>query len=119
MTHLHVAVQEDASILAQMFPPLGDKHIPMGDVFTSCNWVMRDGCGFLYWGSCNQVQYAFARAPKTATKRVFLITDEDDPHPGLRNERLLTSARTTLIVSGITNIQYPQYPNALILTAGV
>ncbi|KAF7335370.1 hypothetical protein MSAN_02347900 [Mycena sanguinolenta] len=46
-------------------PPMTDgKRVAMGDVFTSCNWVLRDG------------------APKTASKRVFLITDEDDPHSG-------------------------------------
>jgi hypothetical protein len=38
-------------------------------------------------------------APKTATKRVFLITDEDNPHPSSGKERLTTSARTTLVVS--------------------
>jgi hypothetical protein len=41
-------------------------------------------------------------APKTATKRIFLITDEDDPNPGVGRERLLTSAKTTLIVGGPT-----------------
>ena len=39
-------------------------------------------------------------APKTATKRIFFITDEDNPHPGAASSRLITSARTTLIVSG-------------------
>jgi hypothetical protein len=38
-------------------------------------------------------------APKSATKRVFLITDDDDPFAGLHNPRLITSARTTLVVS--------------------
>lgn len=38
------------------------------------------------------------RAPKTATKRIFFITDEDDPHPGPSGHRFITSARTTLIV---------------------
>ncbi|KAF8824695.1 hypothetical protein HHX47_DHR7000139 [Lentinula edodes] len=33
-------------------------------------------------------------APKTATKRVFLITDEDDPHP--LSKQLKISAQTTL-----------------------
>jgi hypothetical protein len=37
-------------------------------------------------------------APKSATKRVFLITDNDDPFAGSHNPRLITSARTTLIV---------------------
>lgn len=36
-------------------------------------------------------------APKTASKRVFLITDDDNPNPG--STKLLTSARTTLIVN--------------------
>jgi hypothetical protein len=40
-----------------------------------------------------------ASAPKTAMKRVFLITDEDNPHHGTRSQQLLTSARTTLTVS--------------------
>ncbi|KAJ3554418.1 hypothetical protein NM688_g3122 [Phlebia brevispora] len=72
------AAREDSNLLRDTFPPLADGRVPMGDVFTSCNWVMRDG------------------APKTATKRVFLITDEDDPHPGAAKDRLITSARTTL-----------------------
>ena len=38
------------------------------------------------------------RAPKAAIKRVFLITDEDDPHPGAKSAQLITSAQTTLLV---------------------
>jgi hypothetical protein len=38
-------------------------------------------------------------APKTATKRIFLITDQDDPHLGKGSQQLMTSAQTTLIVS--------------------
>ncbi|TEB31595.1 Ku DNA-binding complex, Ku70 subunit [Coprinellus micaceus] len=68
--------RENPSELESQFPPT-EKRVPMGDVFTSCNWILRDG------------------APKTATKRVFLITDEDNPHPG--SGQLVTSARTTLI----------------------
>ncbi|KAF8224427.1 Ku DNA-binding complex, Ku70 subunit [Tricholoma matsutake] len=73
------AAREDPEDLKNTFPPLTGNRVPMGDVFTSCNWVLRDG------------------APKTATKRVFLITDEDDPHPGSGSNQLITSARTTLI----------------------
>lgn len=71
------AAREDPDLLKSTFPPLTGKKMPMGDVFTSCNWVLRDG------------------APKTATKRVFLITDDDNPHPG--SKQLVTSARTTLL----------------------
>ncbi|KAG6816666.1 hypothetical protein H0H87_004026 [Tephrocybe sp. NHM501043] len=71
--------RENPEALREAFPPLQGKRTPMGDVFTSCNWVLRDG------------------APKTATKRVFLITDEDNPHSGPANQQLITSARTTLI----------------------
>ncbi|GLB44737.1 putative ku DNA-binding complex Ku70 subunit [Lyophyllum shimeji] len=73
------AAREDPNELRRAFPPLQDKRVPMGDVFTSCNWVIRDG------------------APKTATKRVFLITDEPDPHSGPGSQQLITSARTTLV----------------------
>ncbi|KZT73452.1 Ku DNA-binding complex, Ku70 subunit [Daedalea quercina L-15889] len=73
------AAKEDPNYLRETFPPMTEGRVPMGDVFTSCNWVIRDG------------------APKTATKRVFLVTDEDDPHPGAAKERLITTARTTLI----------------------
>lgn len=73
------AAREDPNELTKTFPPLVGKRVPMGDVFTSCNWVLRDG------------------APKTASKRVFLITDEDDPHAGPGSKQLITSARTTLI----------------------
>ncbi|KAH9917274.1 ku70-like protein [Fomitopsis serialis] len=73
------AAREDPNYLRESFPPMTEGRVPMGDVFTSCNWVIRDG------------------APKTATKRVFLVTDEDDPHPGAAKDRLITTARTTLI----------------------
>ncbi|KAJ7118563.1 SPOC like C-terminal domain-containing protein [Mycena crocata] len=82
------AFREDPEELKNQFPPLtGGKRVAMGDVFTSCNWVLRDG------------------APKTASKRVFLVTDEDDPHSGPGSKQLVTSARTTLIdltQSGVT-----------------
>ncbi|KAJ7129186.1 SPOC like C-terminal domain-containing protein [Mycena epipterygia] len=74
------AFREDSDELKKNFPPLaGGKRVAMGDVFTSCNWVLRDG------------------APKTASKRVFLITDEDNPHTGAGSKQLVKSARTTLI----------------------
>ncbi|KAH0833364.1 SPOC like C-terminal domain-containing protein [Lanmaoa asiatica] len=72
-----IKAREDPDLLRNTFPPIQGKRMPMGDVFTSCNWVMRDG------------------APKTASKRVFLITDNDDPHPN--SKQLLTSSKTTLI----------------------
>ncbi|KAJ7068801.1 SPOC like C-terminal domain-containing protein [Mycena amicta] len=88
LIHLLDAFREDPEELKTRFPPLLDgKRVPMGDVFTSCNWVLRDG------------------APKTATKRVFLITDEDDPHHGPGSNQLIKSASTTLIdltQSGVT-----------------
>ncbi|KAF5364412.1 hypothetical protein D9758_010691 [Tetrapyrgos nigripes] len=71
------AAKEDPEELRRMFPPLEDKRVPMGDVFTSCNWVIRDG------------------APKTASKRVFLISNQDQPHL-TNSQQLITSARTTL-----------------------
>lgn len=80
-----------------MFPPLVGKRVPMGDVFTSCNWVLRDGlvsAAFILVATDDLL----IRAPKTASKRVFLITDEDDPHTGPGSKQLITSARTTLIV---------------------
>ncbi|KAI0090224.1 SPOC like C-terminal domain-containing protein [Irpex rosettiformis] len=79
LSRLLDAARLDPDLLRETFPPLAGTRVPMGDVFTSCNWIMRDG------------------APKTATKRIFLITDEDDPNPGLGSSRLLTSAKTTLI----------------------
>ncbi|KAH9063618.1 SPOC like C-terminal domain-containing protein [Lactarius vividus] len=78
--------RDNPDLLREEYPPT-DKHIPVGDLFTSCNWILRDG------------------APKSASKRVFLITDNDDPHPGLHNPRLITSARTTLtdlLQAGVT-----------------
>ncbi|KAI0724871.1 ku70-like protein [Fomitopsis betulina] len=81
------AARETPDFLSEEFPPMTDGRVPMGDVFTSCNWVIRDG------------------APKTATKRIFLVTDEDDPHTGAAKHRLITTARTTLIdlaQSGVT-----------------
>lgn len=69
--------RDDPEHLEKTFPPLSGTKMPMGDVFTSCNWVLRDS------------------APKTASKRVFLITDDDNPSPA--STKMLTSARTTLI----------------------
>ncbi|KAK2467237.1 hypothetical protein APHAL10511_000786 [Amanita phalloides] len=79
--------RENPNELRNTFPPITERKMPMGDVFTSCNWIFRDG------------------APKTAVKRIFLITDEDNPHGATRSQQLLTSARTTLvdlIEAGIT-----------------
>lgn len=82
--HSHIPrtdAQEDPQTLQTLYPPTPSQ-TPLGDVFTSCNWVIRDG------------------APKTASKRVFLMTDEDDPHKSLLgrgNEKLLGPARTTLV----------------------
>jgi hypothetical protein len=44
MTFLYqTAAREDPSLLSKEFPPLPvGKKVPMGDVFTSCNWVLRD-----------------------------------------------------------------------------
>ncbi|XP_006458925.1 hypothetical protein AGABI2DRAFT_217743 [Agaricus bisporus var. bisporus H97] len=78
LIHLLDAAREDPEELRKAFPPVTGKLVAMGDVFTSCNWVLRD------------------QAPKTATKRIFLITDEDDPHSGPGSKQLITSARTTL-----------------------
>lgn len=87
---------EDQGELRKEFPPLNGKSVPMGDVFTSCNWVLRDGLGQPYHSATHTHQ--IFSAPKTATKRVFLITDEDNPHAGAGYRQLTTSARTTLIV---------------------
>jgi ATP-dependent DNA helicase 2 subunit 1 len=37
------AAREDPNELKNTFPALNEKRMPMGDVFTSCNWVFRDG----------------------------------------------------------------------------
>ncbi|TDL25552.1 Ku DNA-binding complex, Ku70 subunit [Rickenella mellea] len=71
--------REDTDFFNKEFPPMEEGKVPMGDVFTSCNWALRDG------------------APKTGIKRIFLITNEDNPHPGPKAARLVTSAKTTLI----------------------
>jgi ATP-dependent DNA helicase 2 subunit 1 len=39
------ASREDPDELRKAFPPLTTGRVPMGDVFTSCNWVLRDGLG--------------------------------------------------------------------------
>ncbi|THU98368.1 Ku DNA-binding complex Ku70 subunit [Dendrothele bispora CBS 962.96] len=71
------AATEDLDELKKVLPPMVGKTVAMGDVFTTCNWVFRDG------------------APKTASKRVFLITDRDDPQL-VKGRQLITSARTNL-----------------------
>jgi hypothetical protein len=35
--------RDNPDLLGEDYPST-DKHIPVGDVFTSCNWVLRDGC---------------------------------------------------------------------------
>jgi ATP-dependent DNA helicase 2 subunit 1 len=37
------AAREDPDYLRATFPPLEGARVPIGDVFTSCNWVLRDG----------------------------------------------------------------------------
>lgn len=37
------AAREDLDELRKEFPPLTTGRVPIGDVFTSCNWVIRDG----------------------------------------------------------------------------
>jgi hypothetical protein len=101
----HVSEARDNPDLLSEDYPSTDKHIPVGDLFTSCNWVLRDGYCQLQLPPCAILINAPSSAPKSATKRVFLITDDDDPFAGLHNPRLITSARTTLIVSeGILRI---------------
>jgi len=39
------AAREDPGELRKTFPPFTAGRAPMGDVFTSCNWVLRDGSG--------------------------------------------------------------------------
>lgn len=79
------------------FPPT-EKRVPIGDVFTSCNWILRDGYGYIFWFDRSPANNSFS-APKTATKRIFLITNEDSPHSDAGSNQLTTSARTTLIVN--------------------
>lgn len=103
--HISQAVREDPEELRNTFPPLTGRKVAMGDVFTSCNWVLRDGLVCIhFFGRCLMLIHT-NRAPKTATKRVFLITDDDNPHPG--SKQLITSAQTTLIVSNV--LQYSNY----------
>ncbi|KAH9964727.1 ku70-like protein [Lactifluus volemus] len=86
LTQLIDEARDNPDLLGEDYPSTGS-HIPVGDVFTSCNWVLRDG------------------APKSATKRVFLITDNDNPLASSHNSRLVTSARTTLtdlLQAGVT-----------------
>ncbi len=90
--------RDNPGLLSEDYPST-DKHIPVGDLFTSCNWVFRDGCRQCQPPPCARLINSPSSAPKSATKRVFLITDNDDPFAGLLNPRLITSARTTLVVS--------------------
>jgi ATP-dependent DNA helicase 2 subunit 1 len=34
--------RDNPGLLSEDYPST-DKHIPVGDLFTSCNWVLRDG----------------------------------------------------------------------------
>ena len=74
-----LAAEEDPDHLRSTFRPWS-KRVPMGDVFSTCNWVLRDGYAHETINSC-WFDTPF-RAPKAATKRVFLVTDEDSPHDG-------------------------------------
>lgn len=35
--------RDNPDLLSEDYPST-DKHIPVGDLFTSCNWILRDGC---------------------------------------------------------------------------
>ncbi|KAF8573937.1 SPOC domain-like protein [Ramaria rubella] len=79
-----LGVENEPEKLAEVYPPNTGSRVPVGDVFTSCNWVMRDG------------------APKTGMKRIFLVTDEDNPHPS--TTQYIRTALTTfedLSASGV------------------
>ncbi|KZT56728.1 Ku DNA-binding complex, Ku70 subunit [Calocera cornea HHB12733] len=82
------SIQEQMQILAQQeknpnylhkrFKPSAE-HMPVGDMLSACNALLRIG------------------APKTSTRRVFLITDNDDPVAGMTADRaakLRQAART-------------------------
>ena len=44
MNYCNGEVKEEPEKLAEMYPPKKGPSVPIGDVFTSCNWVIRDGC---------------------------------------------------------------------------
>ncbi|KAG9316111.1 SPOC like C-terminal domain-containing protein [Chiua virens] len=73
--------REDSDLLRNTFPPNEERR---------CPWAT---CSRVVTGSCEMGSVDFA--PKTASKRVFLITDDDNPHPNSR--QLITSSKTTLI----------------------
>lgn len=80
--------------VSKEFAPNEGERVPLGDVLTSCNWVLRDKCvkaprQYKSW-------LTLFRAPRVGSKRVFLITDEDNPHP--RSAQLLLTAQTSLEV---------------------
>jgi ATP-dependent DNA helicase 2 subunit 1 len=97
--------RDNPDLLGEDYPSTGS-HIPVGDVFTSCNWVLRDGCYQILIISRITSINTHNRAPKSATKRVFLITDNDNPLASSHNSRLVTSARTTLTVGGRSYTMY-------------
>lgn len=74
MTILH-SVEAGSSTLEEKFRPWS-RRVAMSDVFSGCNVILRE------------------QAPNSATKRVFLVTDEDDPHGG--SFHLDTTAKNTL-----------------------
>jgi len=81
--------EEDPSILREQFRALDKGSIPLGQVLNHCSYVLRDG------------------APKTSIKRIFFITDDDDPHPSHRQLRV--AAKTNyrdLLEAGITVVPF-------------
>ena len=83
-------------MLREEYPPMDTHRTPMGDVFTSCNWALRDGFVHIPFSFQRYTTNAAGSAPKTGFKRIFLITDEDDPHTGSDTSRLMTTAKTNL-----------------------
>ncbi|KZT40467.1 Ku DNA-binding complex, Ku70 subunit [Sistotremastrum suecicum HHB10207 ss-3] len=67
---------ENPDEIESMFTPKPGPHAPLGDVFTSCNWLLRD------------------KSARLGIKRLFIITDNDDPHPD--NAQLRMTARNTM-----------------------
>ena len=43
LTTTFIEARENPQILQEQFAPIEGKRIAVGDVFTSCNWVLRDG----------------------------------------------------------------------------
>ncbi|OBZ72522.1 ATP-dependent DNA helicase II subunit 1 [Grifola frondosa] len=98
LTQLLDAARENPNLLRETFPPWTDKRVPMGDVFTSCNWVIRDGyCSLSSYNIASTILMYDDKGSENCHQACFSHYRRGLTTPNIASERLLISAKTTLV----------------------